>query len=231
MPILKRHTGLHVPIAITDVVLLALIVAIGSVAVYLQFFYKPRVDAEYVKQVAAAAEDRLKANAPELRREIVSLGEDALPIVQAALVERARSDYHVYAQTLEHEGTEFFNNVERAFVAKVKSRYREYLQRHRQILEQEFPEHATRENVEQVLAAFEATFDDLVERYYLDQFRREAARTEELWASIPPAQPPAEDEPSLEEQLADTTRQWLLMALQTMPSSPPREVQTSIVKP
>lgn len=231
MRISKRHTRVSLPIAITDIVLFALIVAIGSVALYLQFFYKPRVDAEYVKQVAAAAEDRLKANAPELRREIVALGEEALPVLEAALVERARQDYHVYAQTLEHEGTEFLNNVERVFLAKVKGRYREYLQRHRQILEEEFPEHATRKNVEQVLAAFEATFDDLVERYYIDQFRREATRTERLWASIPPAQPPEEHEPSLEEQLADTTRQWLLTALQTPSLFPPPEAQTSTIKP
>lgn len=230
MPTCKSHR-LYVPIAIADIVLFALIVSIGSVAIYLQFFYQPRVDGEYVKQVAAAAEDRLQANAPQLRREIVSLGEDALPIIQAALVERARHDYRVYAQTLEHEGSEFFDNVERAFVAKVKSRYHEYLQRHRQILEDEFPEHATRENVEQVLAAFEATFDDLVERYYLDQFRHEAAHTEKLWTSIPPAHPPEQGEPSLEEQLADATQRWLVLALQSTPLSPPPEAQTSTIKP
>lgn len=230
MPTCKSHR-LYVPIAIADIVLFALIVSIGSVAIYLQFVYQPRVDGEYVKQVAAAAEDRLRENAPELRREIVSLGEDALPIIQAALVERARHDYRVYAQTLEHEGSEFFDNVERAFVAKVKSRYHEYLQRHRQILQDEFPEHATRENVEKVLAAFEATFDDLVERYYLDQFRQEAARTEKLWASIPPAHRPEPGEPSLEEQLADATQRWLVLALQSTPLSPPPEAQTSTIKP
>lgn len=228
VPVRQRETGPYVPIAITDIVLLSLIVAIGGVAVYLQFFYKPHVDSEYVKRVAAAAEARLQENAPQLRHELVSLGEDALPIIQAALVQRARHDYHVYAQTLEHEGSEFVNNVEQAFLAKVKSRYHEYLQRHRQILESEFPEHASRENVEKVLAAFEATFDDLVERYYLDQFRREAARTEKLWTSIPPAPTPEPDEPALEEQLADATRQWLMIALQ---SAPPPEAQTSLIRP
>ncbi len=120
-----------------------------------------------------------------------------------------REDYPRYAQAIEREGSEYFNNVEAAFLAKVKTRYHDYLREHRDILASEFPEHATRENIEQVLAAFEATFDELVERYYLKEFRAEANRTEQLWSSIPPAREPVQGEPSLEEQLSETAKQWM----------------------
>jgi uncharacterized membrane protein YccC len=202
-----------VPLSLTNGLLALLIAVIGVVAVYAIFFYRPHPDPVYVGEVVDAAGRRLQAHAPELQREAVSLGRETWPIVQSALIHEARHDYSRFARTLEREGSEYLTNVERAFIAKVKARYREYLQRHRQILESEFPEHATRENVERILAAFEATFDELVERYYLDQFRREAARTESLWSSIPPARPPGEDEPALEEQLAETTREWMVNAL------------------
>lgn len=206
---------------LTNVLLLLLIVSIGAVATYARFFYEPRVNPEYAQQLSGAIGERLQANAPKIEQEVVDLSQEAWPIVKSALVERARSDYPLYARALEKEGTEYFNNVEQAFVAKVKARYHDYLMRHRDILKAEFPEHATRENVERILAAFEATFDELVERYYIDQFRHEADRTQELWAAIPPAREPESDEPPLEKQLGDTTREWVVSLLRAPPVPPP----------
>lgn len=207
------------PLTLTNGLLALLISVLGAAAVYAIFFYRPKPDPAYVAALADVAGKRLQEHAPELQREAVGLGRETWPIVQTALIQQARSDYSRFARTLEHEGSDYFANVERAFVDKVKARYRDYLRSHRQILESEFPEHATRENVERILASFEATFDELVERYYLDQFRREAARTEQLWTSIPPARRPELDEPALEEQLAETTREWIVDAL-SAPSGP-----------
>lgn len=217
------------PVAITNVLLSSLIILFACAAIYARWFYSPRLDPEYARQVAGAVGERLQANAAEVEHELVELGDDAWPIVQTALVHRARSDYPIYARALEKEGTAYFNNVEKAFIAKVKARYHEYLYRHREILTSEFPEHATRENVEQILAAFEATFDELVERYYIDQFRHEAARTEELWAAIPPARQPEIDEPSLEKQLGETSRQWMVTLLRAPVVPPPPSGSSSPV--
>ncbi len=197
---------------ITNAILLSMILLIAGAAIYMRYYYQPRVDPQYVEALMAEVSRRFESHSNVVEDELASVGRDVVPIVKRAFVERAREDYSLWAQTLEREGSEYFNNVEAAFVAKVKARYHEYLQRHREILRSEFPEHATRENVEQILASFEATFDELVERYYLDQFRHEASRTERLWKSIPPARAPRPDEPALEQQLADTTRLWMLMA-------------------
>jgi len=217
----SQQTSPASPVAITNVLLSSLIVLFACTAIYARWLYRPRVDPEYAREVATALGDRLDANADQVEQELVDLGNDAWPIVKTALVHRARHDYPSYARALEKEGTEYFNNVERAFVAKVKARYHEYLYRHREILTSEFPEHATRENVEQILAAFEATFDELVERYYIDQFRHEATRTEELWAAIPPARQPDSDEPSLEKQLGETSREWMITLLRAPAALPP----------
>ena len=195
---------------ITNLLLLAMITAVSTVAIYVRYFYKPQVDPAYRQRLTEAASQRLAEHSAEMSDEAVQLFRKTWPVVRSALVEEARADYPRLAKSLEREGTTYFNNVEAAFLEKVKGRYHDYLMQHRKILSSEFPEHATRENVQRVLAAFEATFGELVERYYLDQLRHEAARTERLWRSIPPARQPDLDEPALEQQLARTAQDWLI---------------------
>lgn len=202
----------------TNLVLVVMITSVSSAAVYVQYFYQPSIDPAYAQRLSQVASERLADHADELADETIRLFRKTWPIARTALVEEAREDYPRLADTLQAEGSTYFNNVEAAFLAKVKGRYHDYLMQHRKILSSEFPEHATRENVQRVLAAFEATFGELVERYYLDQLRHEAARTERLWASIPPARQPEPDEPALEQQLARTAQDWLITV-----SRPPRE--------
>ncbi len=213
-----RKAPSAIALLLTNLILLSLIASVGGAAVYLKYYYKPQVDPEYSQQLTQAASKRLAENSAEIGDEAIALFRKTWPIVRTALVEEARQDYPRLAQTLQEEGSTYFNNVESAFLAKVKGRYHDYLMQHRKILTSEFPEHATRENVQRVLAAFEVTFGELIERYYLDQLRHEAARTERLWQSIPPARQPEADEPALEQQLARTAQDWLITV-----SRPPRE--------
>lgn len=218
-----RTTTPVVALLLTNLLLLAMIATVGGVAIYLQYFYRPSVDEQYRDRLAQVASERLSERSSEIGDEAIMLFRQTWPMVRTALVEEAREDYPRLAETLQQEGSTYFNNVEAAFLAKVKGRYHDYLMQHRKILTSEFPEHATRENVQRVLAAFEATFGELVERYYLDQLRHEAARTERLWQSIPPARQPEPDEPALEQQLAQTAQDWLITV-----SRPPREAQGSM---
>lgn len=202
----------------TNLILLSLVITISALGIYIQYFYKPKVDPAYQKRLTEAATEKLSEHSDEIGQEAIMLFRQTWPIARTALVNEARRDYPRLAETLQHEGSTYFNNVEAAFLEKVKSRYHDYLMQHRRILTAEFPEHATRENVQRVLVAFEATFGELVERYYLDQLRHEAARTERLWQSIPPARQPDADELPLEQQLARTAQDWLVTV-----SRPPRQ--------
>lgn len=218
----KRRAASPLALLITNLILLSMIVTVTTVAIYVKFYYKPKIDPEYAQKLSQAASKRLADHSTEISDEAIMLFRKTWPIVRTALVEEARQDYPRLADTLQQEGSTYFNNVEEAFLNKVKSRYHDYLMQHRKILTSEFPEHATRENVQRVLAAFEVTFGELVERYYLDQLRHEASRTEKLWQSIPPARRPDADEPVLEQQLAQTAQDWLITV-----SRPPKEVPVS----
>ncbi len=214
----KPSAKTSIALLVTNLLLICMIGTVGAAAIYLQYFYKPQIDRAYAQRLTVAASQRLAEHSSEISDESIMLFRRTWPIVRTALVEEAREDYPRLAATLQAEGSTYFNNVEAAFLQKVKGRYHDYLMQHRKILTSEFPEHATRENVQRVIAAFEATFGELVERYYLDQLRHEAARTERLWQSIPPARQPDADEPALEQQLARTAQDWLITV-----SRPPRE--------
>lgn len=209
--------GSGVALSLANVILLAMIVAVTGVAIYVQYFYQPELNPQYASEVLQEAAHRLEEHAPLLEKEAILVARDSWPILESAIVDQARHDYPLWAQSLEREGSTYFNSIEAAFLAKIKARYHDYLMQHQQILRDEFPEHATPENVQRVMAAFETTMGELVERYYLDQFREEAARSQRLWRAIPPARMPEEDEPALEEQLVATAQQWLMSGMTPTP--------------
>jgi hypothetical protein len=105
------------------------------------------------------------------------------------------------------------SNVSDVLVEQVKDKYRGYIRAHRQVLAEEFPEHASEERLDQLIAEFEQTADRIAERYYLDEFRKETDRTATYWNRLEPAPLPAQGQPPLDEQLAEYLADWAVLVL------------------
>jgi hypothetical protein len=194
-------------------VLLGLLAAVFLVAfIYAEFIYQPELDPNAAARYTAVAKERLAEHSDVILAEVGDLTAETAPVLGKAFYNQAREDYKLYLTALEREGNTYLTNVETILVAEAKDQYGEFLRRHRQVLREEFPDHASDENVEKVLAEFEHTLDRLIERYYLDEFRRESQRTVALWKNIEPVELPRPDEPSLEEQLADYSADWAVLA-------------------
>jgi hypothetical protein len=200
-------------LAVTNILLGLLAASFAIAFIYIEFFYQPDVDPRQTAKYAEEAQERLDQHADEIQKEVAALASETVPPITEAVYARAKRDYPKYMDALQEESDEYLANVEKMFIEKVKAQYREYLAAHRDVLKKEFPEHASEENVEKVMREFEQTFDRLVERYYLDEFRREAKRTRTLWAKFEPLPAPGPNEPSLQEQLADYTADWTVIAL------------------
>lgn len=205
---------------ITNAVLAVLAVAIGGGAAYAAFVYEPEAHPRYRAKVLAEVEERLEAHQEQILAEAESVAQETLPVVGEAVYEQAQEDYGRYVRVLERQGEELVDDMETIFINKVKGQYREYLRAHRQVIAQEFPEHASEENIESIVSDFEQMLDRLVERYYLDEFRAESKQTLALWKKIEPLEPPGPTEPSLEEQLADYTADWATLAFTEPPAAP-----------
>jgi hypothetical protein len=213
MPDPKGEQRTLTALTITNVLLAILAASIAAVFLYVEFFAKPDISPQQTERYAAVARERLDEHAEVIRSEVVSLASDTVPPIADAVYQQMQEDYPLYLRALEEEGEIYLANVERIFIERVKDRYRDYLQAHREVLREEFPNHASDENVERILDDFEEAFNRIAERYYLEEFRHEADRTVELWNRIEPVPPPGPADPSLQEQLADYTADWAALAV------------------
>lgn len=165
-------------------------------------------ESPYVKEFR----QRIEEHSGEITKEAESVAAEVLPPLGEAFSRQAKKDYPRYVATVRQQGEIYLDNVENIFMEKVKGQYRDYLRRHREVLAEEFPDHANKQSLDKLMAEFESVSDNLVERYYLDEFRHETERTTALWDKVQPLPPPKKDQPSLEEQLADYLVDWSVLA-------------------
>lgn len=192
-------------LAVTNMLLAVVVVGVAIAFLYVTFLYEPNLSTARAEQYAAEAQERLSQNSEEIQQEVQTLVTDVRPVIADAVYQQAKDDYPRYIQVLEKQGDVYLTNVEQVLVQKIEARHRHWLREHRQIIQEEFPKHATEENVERILNEFEQSLDDIAERYYVDAFRREAKQTQEIWKKFEPAEAPAPGEPTLAEQLANYT--------------------------
>ncbi|QDU28666.1 hypothetical protein ETAA8_37690 [Anatilimnocola aggregata] len=197
---------------VTNVILGSFILLIIGVSVYFESFYQSEINPQAAQPYVSVARERLQRHSETISTEAAGIAEEIGPPIVDAVYAQVAEDYPRYIRTFKSEGQEYLGNVEQEFMKQVKARYAGYLRRHRNIVKEEFPEHASDENVEAVLADFEQTFDRLVKRYYLDKFRQQADRTVSLWKEVKPVPMPGPDQPSLNEQLADYASDWAVLA-------------------
>lgn len=223
-------------LAVTNVILATLTAAIAIGFFYFRFFYTPEADPQAVQAYVEEAQERLDKHSEEITAEATELMQEAIPPITSAVYQQTQEDYPAYVQAVKTQGKEYLANVEDIFIAKVKAQYGDFLRAHRDVVKQEFPEHAGDENVEKILNDFEDTINKIVERYYLDEFRRETERTIALWNKFEPVEAPGPNAPSLQEQLADYTADWAVLAAssrveQATDSKPPAGDQAAADEP
>ena len=192
------------------ILLLIILVILGSWS-YAMFGPKgkPPIDEE---KLAAVVQQRLKEHAPEIEHEAKQVAAEILPPLSEAIVKQTREDYDRYLQTLQEQGGKLAEHSEVIFVDAVKAQYSDYLQAHRDVLAQEFPNHADKASIDKLIAQFEKVGHKMIDRFYLEDFAKQAKRTEVAWSKIQPVPEPAPGDPSLEKQLIDYGTDWSVLA-------------------
>lgn len=161
---------------------------------------------------AVEARKRLEAHSDQIASEAAGVAAEVLPPLGKALAVQAREDSPIYLKTLEQQGDVYLANVEEILSKKVKEQYPDFIRRHRKVLAEEFPDHADKQSLDKLMNELESLADNLVKRYYLDEFRHETERTIAVWKQIEPLDPPQPGEPSLTEQLTEYTADWSVLA-------------------
>jgi hypothetical protein len=190
-------------------ILAALTLASIGACVYLLFLYEP-AGAISLRPYLKEARERITANAAVLAEEAAALAADAVPPVAQTFYHQFRRDAPIYLNALEKQGDVLVEDLAADLRQRLKGEFKAYLAANRQVVAKEFPQYASQEAISRLETRFELAAERLIDRYYINEFRKEARRTSELWQRVKPVPPPEGDE-TLESQLLEYTADWALL--------------------
>jgi hypothetical protein len=161
------------------------------------------------EQTLAAVRQRLARDMRPITEELGDLAGEVGPPVAVAFYERLKADVPAYVHTVDEQSKELTEHVQSAVRRDVQARYRAARGRYRAILQEEFPEVTDPAQLDAMMARFEAVFNRLIQRYYVDQLRDLLKDVIRRWNAIPPAEAPKPGEKPLADQLAEDVAAWL----------------------
>jgi hypothetical protein len=177
------------------------------------------------EQTLAAVRARLARDMRPISEELGDLAAEVGPPVAVAFYERLKGDVPAYVHTVDAQSKELTEHVAAAVRRDVRAQYHAARGRYRAILQEEFPEVTDPARLDAMMARFEAVFNRLVQRYYVEQFRDLLTAAIRHWNAIPPAAPPKPGERPLGDQLAEDVTAWVRLKLveRGAPTAAPKE--------
>lgn len=156
---------------------------------------------DYQKRLVAALGKSATENSDVYSREIQQLVKGITPVVSAAFSEQASKDMPVFMQLFDKERQSLMTDLPQRMSERVEKHHHELLRRHQNLLQSEFPAVENPETRDRMMANACAALDRLVQKYYVDEFKREFKVMSDAWSDFPPAAVPNSGDPPLEEQL------------------------------
>ena len=157
--------------------------------------------AEYQQRLIAELQKSVAGNQDNFSREAQKLVEGAAPVVQAAFADQASKDMPLFMQVIDAQRTEMVNSLTDQMTKKLEGHHHELVRRHEKLFKEEFPTVQNAEVRERMVGNICLAFDRLVQKYYVDEFKRELKSMDTAWEDFPLADQPTKGEASLEEQL------------------------------
>ncbi len=136
---------------------------------------------------------------------------EVLPPLAEALYRQSREDYPRMTRTLYRETVELADDAQSVIANQVDAQYRDYLARHREVLAEEFPTYAGKEEFEQVWQEYERVLEGLIQRYHLAAFRQQSERTAKHWQQLTPLEISEADQPRLIDQFVEYFTDWSVL--------------------
>ncbi|HCS51785.1 hypothetical protein [uncultured Rubinisphaera sp.] len=194
-----------------NILLAGLILITGGAWSYLMFGSSRELPINKSRAVSEI-EDRLQDHLPAIQDATQKLVTEVSEPIGKAFYKQIQEDDSRYLKTVQIQGAEYGQNVEKLFIKAAQNQYRDYWQAHRKVLAEEFPEYADKEALDELIAEFERTSDKLIERYYADEFIEEGKTTAEYWSRFEPIEVPEDAQVDLEGQLLDYVADWTVLA-------------------
>lgn len=155
--------------------------------------YQDRLLVELQKSVAT--------NQDILSKEAQRLVDGIQPVVTTAFSEQATKDMPLFMQVFDQERQALTLSLPTRMSERIEKHHHALLRRHEKLIQAEFPSVQNPAVRDRMMANACVALDQLVQKYYVDEFKKELLAMSESWNDFPPALLPTAGEPNLDEQL------------------------------
>ena len=174
-----------------------------------------------LERVADIAGKHLEKNQEKYLRQLQILVDKVSPPISQALYAQAKKDAPQFLNTIERERQPFLDNLEEKFRDRLSRRYEHLQPRYERILKQEFPQFRDPKQQQRMQAHFQLAVRKLLDKYYVDDLRREMEKLYLTWDNFPAADV-KKGEPPIEDQFVESLMVLLSYRL-THPQASPFE--------
>jgi len=155
----------------------------------------------YQDQLVAQLQKTIQDNQDTFSKEAQLLSDGVVPVVHKAMSEQAKKDAPLFMQAIEKERAVLVAELPQKLLDRVEERHHELLREHEQILVEELPAAQDPKVRERMMANAYLALDQLVKKYYADEYTRLLQSMSNTWNDFPAVPPPAKDDPPLDQQL------------------------------
>jgi hypothetical protein len=175
---------------------------------------------EYRAKVQALAQERLQSNSSEYMNEIQALADHARPVLYGAFMKQAEKDMPTYMHAIGQERELLVKELEQKGTDRLHAHYGKVLDRHKALLEKEFPTIKDEEVRKRMMGNLHLAVEKLVKKYYIDDMRKEFLGLYDSWDQFPRAEPPKAGDPEHESVLTGMFVELLQEAITSNPQAP-----------
>jgi hypothetical protein len=168
---------------------------------------------EYQNALVSTAQKRLAAKSDQYSKHLEMLVEKTKDPVYKAFEAQIKKDVPTFMKEMEKEKDTLAANVEKEFTERVNKYYEGLSKDQEKALEKEFPSIKDPATRERMVNNVDKAVQNLVKRYYVEDFRRQIEEMQATWESFPEASPPKAGDPPLMHEFITTLLQYLAIQL------------------
>jgi hypothetical protein len=152
-----------------------------------------------LEKIADIAGKHLEKNQDKYLKQMQILVDKVSPPISKAFYAQAKKDSPQLFNTIEKERQPFLDDLEGKFRGHLVRRYDHLQPRYENILKQEFPQFKDPKQQKRMQAHFQRAVQKLLDKYYVDDLRKEMEKLFVTWDNFPAAdikkgEPPVEDQ-------------------------------------
>lgn len=204
---LNRARGIRLCLGLAAVLLIAFVCIM---------FYRLGMEvqsSEYQNALLSTGQKRLAVKSDQYSKQFEMLVEKTSPALTKAFTEQINKDMPEFQKQLEKEKDVLAANLQEEFNTRVNGYYEKLRTRQEEMLKEEFPSIKDPAIRERMVKNIDKAVQNLVKRYFVDDFRRQIEEMQYTWDHFPEAERPKAGEPPLMDQFISTLLQYLATQL------------------